>query len=76
MPDNLTFFPMRDLENLNLATLSEEELVEVLERILVHMEALDRLEPEDMDSENFEIWSNRHEFLEDLTDDIHDLLGI
>lgn len=76
MSGDIRFFPMRDLENLDLEAMTDEELVAVQERILVHMEALDQIEPEDMDSEAFETWSARHEFLEDLTDDIADLLGI
>ena len=69
----LQFFPMRDLENLDLEAMSEEELVE---RILEHMEGLSKIEPEDMESEAFETWAARYEFLEDLTDDIAELLGI
>lgn len=76
MAGDIRFFPMRDLENLDLSSMSDAELVEVQERILVHMEALNQLEPEDMDSEAFEAWSARHEFLEDLTDDIAELLEI
>ena len=40
------------------------------------MNALGEIEPEDMDSEAFEAWSERYEFLEDLTDDIAELLGL
>lgn len=72
----LQFFPMRDLENLDLEAMSEEELVELQERILEHMEGLSKIEPEDMESEAFETWAARYEFLEDLTDDIAELLGI
>ena len=72
----LQFFPMRDLENLDLEAMSEEELVELQERILEHMEGLSKIEPEGMESEAFETWAARYEFLEDLTDDIAELLGI
>lgn len=76
MSDNLTFFPMREFENLDLEAMSDEELVALQERILAHMNALGEIEPEDMDSEAFEAWSERYESLEDLTDDIAELLGI
>lgn len=72
----LQFFPMRDLENLNLEAMSAEELVELQERILEHMEGLSKIEPEDMESEAFETWAARYEFLEDLSDDIAELLEI
>lgn len=72
----LQFFPMRDLENLDLEAMTEEELVELQERILEHMEGLSKIEPEDMESEAFETWAARYEFLEDLTDDIAELLGV
>ena len=33
MSDNLTFFPMREFENLDLEAMSDEELVALQERI-------------------------------------------
>ena len=38
------------------------------------LDRLDREEPEDMESEDYEDWARRHEALEDLADDILDLL--
>ena len=35
---------------------------------------LDEQEPEDMDSEEYESWGDRHEALEDLADEILDRL--
>ena len=35
---------------------------------------LDQEEPEDMDSEAYDAWGDRHEALEDLADDILDRL--
>lgn len=54
--------------------MSREELLAQLERVRARMEQLDEQEPEDMNSEAYEIWGSRHEALEDLADEIQDLL--
>ena len=38
------------------------------------IDRLDEEEPEDMESEEYEAWGDRHEALEDLADDIVDRL--
>ena len=38
------------------------------------LEQLDELEPEDMDSDAYEDWGERHEALEDLADELQDRL--
>ena len=38
------------------------------------IDRLDEEEPEDMESEAYEAWGDRHEALEDLADDIQDRL--
>ena len=45
-----------------------------LERIQLVLEQLDELEPEDMDSDAYEDWGERHEALEDLADELQDRL--
>ena len=44
------------------------QLLSCLERIQLVLEQLDELEPEDMDSDAYEDWGERHEALEDLAD--------
>ena len=38
------------------------------------IDALDAQEPEDMESEAYEVWGDAHEMLEDILDDIQDRL--
>ena len=45
-----------------------------LEAVRAQIAALDAREPENMDSDSFEDWADRHEELEDLADDILDRL--
>ena len=52
-----------------------EDLVALQEKLMERMGALSEIEPEDMDSEAFEQWSEAYEKLEDLADDVADLLG-
>ena len=54
--------------------MSREELLDYLETVRVWIDQLDREEPEDMASEAYDQWGDRHEALEDLADDIQDLL--
>ena len=46
------------------------QLLSCLERIQLMLEHLDELEPEDMDSDAYEVWGERHEALEDLADEL------
>lgn len=57
-----------------LEELSREELESHLKALRDQIEALDRQEPTDMNSEAYELWGDRHEELEDLADEILDLL--
>ena len=50
------------------------QLLSCLERIQLMLEHLDELEPEDMDSDAYEVWGERHEALEDLADELQDRL--
>ena len=54
--------------------LSWQELADLLEVVRNSMAELEESEPEDMESEAYEAWSERHELLEDLADDILDRL--
>lgn len=54
----------------DLGAMSAEELKELLEAVRAQLAALDAQEPEDMMSEAYETWGERHEALEDLADDI------
>ncbi len=51
-----------------------KELVQRLEVVRAQLDRLDKAEPEDMDSEEYEAWGNRHETLEDLADELLDRL--
>ena len=51
------------------------QLLSCLERIQLVLEQLDELEPEDMDSDAYEDWGERHEALEDLADELQDRLA-
>ena len=61
-------------EGPELETLSREELEAYLKTLRDRIEALDREEPPDMNSEAYELWGDRHEELEDLADEVLDLL--
>ncbi len=61
-------------EGPELHTLSRERLQAYLETVRERIALLDEQEPEDMDSEEYECWGDRHEALEDLADEIQDRL--
>ena len=75
MGDSILYFPQKELENLDLEEMSLEDLVALQEKLMERMGALSEIEPEDMDSEAIEQWSEAYEKLEDLADDVADLLG-
>lgn len=75
MGDSILYFPQKELENLDLEEMSLEDLVALQEKLMERMGALSEIEPEDMDSEAFEQWSEEYEKLEDLADDVADLLN-
>lgn len=61
--------PEPDLEGMD-----REELLALLETVRERIRQLDLEEPEDMASEAYDAWGDRHEALEDLADDIQDRL--
>ena len=75
MADSILYFPQKELENLDLEAMALEDLVALQEKLMDRMSALAQCEPEDMDSEAFEKWSEEYEKLEDLADDVADLLS-
>lgn len=58
----------------DLCSMNRQELEEYLETVRGWIDQLDEEEPEDMESEEYEAWGDRHEALEDLADDIQDRL--
>ena len=56
----------------NWDRLSREELLERLQAVRALLAQLNEEEPEEMDSEAYEQWGDRHEALEDLSDEIED----
>ena len=52
----------------------KEDLLARLDELRAMVEDLDEQEPEDMDSEEYELWGQAHEDLEDQIDDILELL--
>lgn len=75
MADSVLYFPQKEFEDLDMEEMSLEDLVALQEKLMDRMGALAALEPEDMDSEAFEKWSEAYEKLEDLADDVADLLS-
>ena len=61
-------------EEPDLDSMDQEQLISYLNHIRAQIEALDAQEPEDMDSEEYEAWGDRHEVLEDLADELLDRL--
>lgn len=68
----ITFLPQAPEEDWQ--TMTPRELKDYIQRLEAQMVALDDLEPEDMESQAFEDWADRHEALEDTLDDIQDWL--
>ena len=70
---NIIDFPqLPDWEDLE--TMSRQELLNCQETDQEQIARLDEEEPEDMDSEAYDDWGDRHEELEDLADEITDRL--
>ena len=70
---NIIDFPqLPDWEDLE--TMSRQELLNCLETVQEQIARLEEEEPEDMDSEAYDDWGDRHEELEDLADEITDRL--
>ena len=51
-----------------------QALLEELDQVRQEIAALDLEEPEDMESEAYEAWGDRHEALEDRADDLIEAL--
>ena len=58
----------------DLEAMGRAELLDCLSAVRQRIARLDQEEPEDMDSEAYDAWGDRHEALEDLADDILDRL--
>ena len=58
----------------DLYAMNRQELEDYRATVRDWIARLDEEEPEDMDSEAYEAWGDRHEALEDLADDIQDRL--
>lgn len=58
----------------DLLSMGRTELEDYLDTVRDWIARLDEEEPEDMESEAYEAWGERHEALEDLADDIQDRL--
>lgn len=58
----------------DLEAMDRAELLDYLAAVRQWIARLDQEEPEDMDSEAYDAWGDRHEALEDLADDILDRL--
>ena len=58
----------------DLDAMDRGALLEALDAVRAQIAALDGREPEEMASDCFEDWADRHEELEDLADDILDRL--
>ena len=54
--------------------MGREELKAYLAQVRDELARLDEKEPQDMDSEEYEVWGDKHEELEDLADEIWDRL--
>lgn len=63
------FAPGPDLEAMDRA-----ELLDYLAAVRQWIARLDQEEPEDMDSEAYDDWADRHEMLEDIRDEIEERL--
>ena len=61
-------------EEPDLDAMGREELKAYLAQVRDELARLDEKEPQDMDSEEYEVWGDKHEELEDLADEIWDRL--
>ena len=72
--DNIIQFPGHFDSEPDLDGMDKEALLSCLESLRAEIARLDEEEPEDMESEEYEAWGDRHEELEDLVDEILDRL--
>lgn len=69
----ILMFPGTDKE-LDLEAMNRDELLNALLAARDEIDLLDLQEPEDMASEEYEVWGDKHEALEDLADELQDRL--
>ena len=69
-------FPLspEDLDNLDPDLLTVQEMKDLLVRLDSLYENMQALEPEDMESEEYDEWEDSLEEIDDLIDDIRDRL--
>ena len=57
-----------------LYQMDSDELISLLENLNMQIEKLNEQEPEDMMSDEYELWGDKHEKLEDLIEIISEIL--
>ena len=57
-----------------ISEMNREQLSNYLRQVRERIARLDESEPEDMECEEYQVWGERHERLEDLVDEIQDRL--
>lgn len=57
-----------------LYQMGSDELIALLENLNMQIDKLNEQEPEDMMSEEYELWGDKHEKLEDLIEIISEIL--
>lgn len=72
MANTLAFGGFEELPEID--EMNREELLECLKDLKERIAVLDGQEPRNMESEEYELWGEHHEELEDLVDDILDRL--
>ena len=65
-----------DREEPDIYSMDEAALRALLEDLREQIAQLDETEPADMDSEEYEVWGEAHEELEDLLDEVMDRLEL
>lgn len=66
------YFPIIDEDE--IYQMQPDELISLLKNLNMQLDKLNQDEPNDMMSEEYEIWGDKHEKLEDLIDIISEIL--
>ncbi len=66
------YLPIPDEDE--LYQMDSDELIALLENLNMQIDKLNAEEPEDMMSEEYELWGDKHEKLEDLIEIISEIL--
>lgn len=66
------YLPIPDEDE--LYQMDSDELIALLENLNIQIDKLNEEEPEDMMSEEYELWGDKHEKLEDLIEIISEIL--